>query len=248
MSLAASNLIAHRGDSTDLPENSLAAVRSALALGVGFVEVDIQFCRDQVPVLLHDLSLNRTTNIDQRIVDVDWSEAQTFSIAEPNRLSGSQQAYLPQLSQLVTLIHEWPDRTFLIEIKEESLACAERDVLLNIIHQTTLPVQSQCIFICYDADVLRYLRTRSDTPIGLILRLWDEAHLQTLDHLKPEYILCNHQKLPKDLTQLPQAPGLWAFYEVKDLSTAKYLQQLGATLIETRNPGKLMRADQHAHT
>jgi len=242
----AAQLIAHRGNCAHFPENSLTAVQRALTLGVGFVEVDIQFCRDQVPVLLHDLSLNRTSNMQQRIVDIDWPEAQTVCIGEPNRLSGFEHERLPQLSQLVTLIQAWPDRHFFIEIKEESLAYFEQNTLLKIIHETTLSVQSQCIFICYNANVLRYLRTLSSTPIGLILRRWNPTHLQTLSDLQPEYILCNVKKLPIPLHHLPNTSGLWAFYEVTNLNIAKQLQQLGATLIETMDPEKLILAAQHA--
>ena len=240
------NLIAHRGNCAHLPENSLAAVRSALSLGVGFVEVDIQFCRDRVPVLLHDLSLARTSGLDRRIVEVDWPEAQSLSIAEPKRLAGFKHECLPQLSQLVSLIGEWPDRLFFIEIKEESLAFFDAAALLKIIHQTTLSVQQQCIFICYNAAVLHALRKLSNTPVGLILRLWDAQNLQILSQLKPEYILCNQRKLPVHLEHLPPTSGLWGFYEITDLSTAKRLQTLGATLIETMDPEKLIRADHDA--
>ncbi|GAA1508593.1 MULTISPECIES: glycerophosphodiester phosphodiesterase [Brevibacterium] len=55
-------VIAHRGYSAVVPENSLAAVDAARALGVDFIEVDTSTSADGVPVILHDADLDRTTN------------------------------------------------------------------------------------------------------------------------------------------------------------------------------------------
>lgn len=55
-------VIAHRGNSSAAPENTLSAVRSALALGVDGVEFDYHHSADGVPVVFHDEFLDRTTN------------------------------------------------------------------------------------------------------------------------------------------------------------------------------------------
>ena len=55
-------VIAHRGDSERAPENTLPAFRSALRAGAPTLETDVQFTADGVPVLMHDLSLDRTTD------------------------------------------------------------------------------------------------------------------------------------------------------------------------------------------
>src|SRR5262249_53546543 len=53
---------AHRGDPEFAPENTLAAFDAAVALGVDYVETDVQRTADGVLVLLHDDDLDRTTN------------------------------------------------------------------------------------------------------------------------------------------------------------------------------------------
>lgn len=55
-------VIAHRGDWSGAPENSLAAVRGAVALGLDMVEIDVRLAADGVPVVIHDASLDRTTD------------------------------------------------------------------------------------------------------------------------------------------------------------------------------------------
>ena len=54
--------IAHRGASGHRPENTLAAFRYAIELGTDMIEVDCQLTGDGAPVILHDETLDRTTD------------------------------------------------------------------------------------------------------------------------------------------------------------------------------------------
>lgn len=58
-------LVAHRGASAYAPEHTLAAYRLALEQGADFVEQDLQVTKDGVLVCLHDLTLERTTNVEE---------------------------------------------------------------------------------------------------------------------------------------------------------------------------------------
>lgn len=55
-------VIAHRGDSAAFPENTLPAFESAVKVGADLVELDYHHSADAVPVVLHDATLDRTTN------------------------------------------------------------------------------------------------------------------------------------------------------------------------------------------
>lgn len=55
-------VIGHRGAAARAPENTLAGLRKAHALGARWVEFDVMLTGDQVPVLIHDETLERTTN------------------------------------------------------------------------------------------------------------------------------------------------------------------------------------------
>src|SRR5690349_20560695 len=57
-------VVAHRGASHVAPENTLSALRSALAAGAEMVEVDVRRTADGALVLLHDQSLMRTTDVE----------------------------------------------------------------------------------------------------------------------------------------------------------------------------------------
>jgi glycerophosphoryl diester phosphodiesterase len=54
--------VAHRGDSARAPENTYPAFAMALAAGVRRLELDVRFTNGDVPVLMHDETVDRTTN------------------------------------------------------------------------------------------------------------------------------------------------------------------------------------------
>ena len=58
--------VAHRGASDEAPENTVAALARAVADGAHVVEVDVQRSKDGVPVLVHDTTLVRTTDVRRR--------------------------------------------------------------------------------------------------------------------------------------------------------------------------------------
>jgi len=67
-------VIGHRGDSAHAPENTLAAFRAAIAAGADMVECDLGLTRDLVPVILHDKTLDRTTDGRGRLAEHDFAE------------------------------------------------------------------------------------------------------------------------------------------------------------------------------
>lgn len=60
---------AHRGDWRNYPENSIAAIKSAIEMGADIIEIDIQKTKDGQLVLMHDETINRTTNGNGKVGD-----------------------------------------------------------------------------------------------------------------------------------------------------------------------------------
>jgi len=80
-------LVAHRGASAYAPEHTAAAYRLAIEQGADFVEQDLQITKDGVLVCLHDLTLERTTNVEELFpdrfhTDVTEDQPQTASPAK----------------------------------------------------------------------------------------------------------------------------------------------------------------------
>ncbi|MDH7569811.1 MAG: glycerophosphodiester phosphodiesterase family protein [Armatimonadota bacterium] len=71
-------VIAHRGDSVHAPENTLAAFRRALALGVTDIETDVRAAADGTLLLLHDATVDRTTDGTGPLVSLTSGEVRAL--------------------------------------------------------------------------------------------------------------------------------------------------------------------------
>lgn len=72
-------LLAHRGGSTEVVENSLAAIEHTRRLGVTYLETDAHATRDGVVVLHHDANLGRLTGVRAEIADLTWRELSSIA-------------------------------------------------------------------------------------------------------------------------------------------------------------------------
>ena len=99
---------AHRGASGYLPEHTLESKAMAYGLGADFIEPDVLLTRDGVPIVLHDLTLQRTTDVAEKFptrhrgansagvlqyyaIDFTWDEIKTLTVTESvNRQTGNQ--------------------------------------------------------------------------------------------------------------------------------------------------------------
>ena len=59
--------IGHRGTSRNYPENTLLAFLKALEIGVDEIELDLDFTRDERVVIMHDSTVDRTTQVRSQI-------------------------------------------------------------------------------------------------------------------------------------------------------------------------------------
>jgi len=71
-------LIGHRGAKENAPENTLASLREAARQGARWVEVDVMLTRDNLPVLIHDDTLDRTTSGTGPVPECTLAELQSF--------------------------------------------------------------------------------------------------------------------------------------------------------------------------
>lgn len=71
-------VVSHRGGGALAPENTLPAVTAALEAGFDYLEVDIALTADRVPVLLHDKTVDRTTDGHGRVADLTLAQVQAL--------------------------------------------------------------------------------------------------------------------------------------------------------------------------
>ncbi|XP_030637681.1 glycerophosphodiester phosphodiesterase 1 isoform X1 [Chanos chanos] len=81
------SVVAHRGGGHDAPENTIAAIRAASENGATGVELDLEFTADGIPILMHDESVDRTTNGSGPLSKLSFSELRKLDAAAKHRLS-----------------------------------------------------------------------------------------------------------------------------------------------------------------
>ncbi|MCF8278564.1 MAG: hypothetical protein K9J17_17685 [Flavobacteriales bacterium] len=165
---------AHRGASGYAPENTLSAVKKALEIGVDRIEIDVQQSSDGIVVVLHDKTLDRTTNATGKVGEKPWVELKEvkaygkFEAEFPNEP-------LPTLEQVFELMDG--NTQFVIEIKagrktypgiEDNVAKlikkykAEKwalvhsfnDRVLKYLHENYPEIRLQKLFVSYSGGVM----------------------------------------------------------------------------------------------
>jgi glycerophosphoryl diester phosphodiesterase len=103
--------VAHRGASVECPENTLLAFERAMAYGVDALEIDVHLSQDRELVVIHDPTLDRTTNGTGRIAD--------RSLAELRNLDAGHGQRIPALAEVLALVQATPVR-LCVEITGET--------------------------------------------------------------------------------------------------------------------------------
>ena len=70
----------HRGSKVRAPENTLSALRQAIAEGADFAEIDVMTTADGVVVLLHDADLMRVASVNRRLRDINFSDLKDIDV------------------------------------------------------------------------------------------------------------------------------------------------------------------------
>ena len=91
-------IIAHRGDSAHHPENTMNAFKSAVATDAGWIEFDVQRSADGRLVVIHDETVDRTTDSSGRVVDLTFAELRALDAG------GGQQ--IPSFEEVLAFARE----------------------------------------------------------------------------------------------------------------------------------------------
>ncbi|XP_025106122.1 glycerophosphodiester phosphodiesterase 1-like isoform X2 [Pomacea canaliculata] len=93
--------ILHRGGCTDAPENTLQAIHEAAKQGVAGVEVDLRFTADGIGILLHDDTVDRTTNGHGKVRQMTFDEIRRLDASAQHKSRYKQPVTVPTLEECV---------------------------------------------------------------------------------------------------------------------------------------------------
>src|SRR5437773_11690723 len=113
-------IIAHRGDSAHVAENTLASFAVALEVGADLVEFDVQLTKDGQVVVIHDATVDRTTTGRGRVRDLTLAEIRALSAGYPSRFPDTHRGErVPTLGEALAMLK---DRArVMVEIKPDAV-------------------------------------------------------------------------------------------------------------------------------
>jgi len=237
------SLIAHRGYRERYPENSIAGFEAAIAAGADAVELDVQFCVDGTPMVLHDTDLLRLTGRPGDLLQLTPDQLQDYSAHEPGRLGERfHPTPIPTLAQVVERLAKHSDIKVFVEIKRDSLPHHAIPAGVERVLQDCLPLGKRMVLISFDDGILRQARSLREVAVGWVLPDWGTEQRDRAEIVEPDYLFCSDVQLPMEPAPLWPGPWQWAVYEVNDPDSARAMFARGIKSIETAAVETLVRA------
>jgi len=233
-------VIAHRGGALEVPENTMAAFRHAIHIGMRFVELDVQMTRDGELVVIHDETLDRTTTGVGLVSGYTLDEVRRFDAGVK---FGPQFAgeVVPTLREVLELCVE-NGVGVVIELKALELNPGMEEKVAALIGEMWLRGAENLWCISFDHAAIRRMRALDAAlPLGYLYLPTTENFAEADDVVQavcPYFELClQHPE------QVERAHGLGKFvfvYTVNDAGDMRRLAQVGVDGMVTDRPTLLM--------
>lgn len=239
-------VIAHRGDSARRPENTLAAFASALEAGAEIIEFDVHLTRDRHVVVVHDPTVERTTDGAGRVQDLTLAELRRLSAGYPARFGDEYRGErIPTLSEVLGLIRDRAGG--MIEIKYDAVtADAEGGVEAHTVAEVRKAgMEKQVALISFSRTAL--VRCREFAPAIPRGHLFHRAEvgdvLAGAREIASTLVLPEKGMLSLELRDRAREAGVkvatWVIDEPAELAALAHFDLYG---IGSNRPGEMMEA------
>lgn len=230
-------VIGHRGACKQAPENTLASFKKAHELGIQWVEFDVMLSKDNIPIIFHDETLDRTTNGQGYIDAFTYTELSQFDAGSwfDPQFAGE---HIPLLQDVIIYLTE-NNISANIEIKplhhneEKNVEQA-----LEVIKKIKSPDDPLFLFSSFSIEALKHLQTLAPhTQRGLLLDEWREDCLAIAKTLGCVSINLNQDIItPKRAAEIKTAGFNLLCFTVNDAPRAAELRSWGVDAVFSDTP------------
>ena len=234
-----SKIWAHRGASGYAPENTLEAFRLAVQMGAHGVELDVHLSRDGELIVMHDETVDRTSNAHGRIADMTLSELKALDVSMGKR--GYEGAKVPTLSEVYALLKP-SGISINVELKCDIIRyegiCEKLCAL-----EKEMGMQGRILYSSFNHYVLKDLRALApDAKVGLlyecgIFEPWKYAKDFGADALHPYYRSLCAKGVIEGCREHGIALHPWTVNEEQDL---RFLIEKGVDAVITNFPDRAL--------
>jgi glycerophosphoryl diester phosphodiesterase len=228
--------IAHRGAGKLAPENTLAAFRLGASLGYRMFECDVKLSSDGVPFLLHDATLDRTTNGQGLAGELSWDALSRLDAGSWHSRAFSGEP----LASLATVARYCLDNAFFLNIEIKPTPGSESltgTVVANLTARlwADAPLNVLPLLSSFQPEALEAARlAQAHLPRALLLDALRPGWLETAVRLGCVALVCDHTQWDEVSVQQAHCAGLRVLsYTVNEASSVDRLQALGTNGIIT---------------
>lgn len=206
--------IAHRGAKAYVAENTLAAFSKGVELGANGIELDVHLSADGKVIVMHDATIDRTTNGTGKIAEMDWPSIQPFRVDSLHPI--------PLLEEVIELVG--PGFFVNIELKVASAAVPVLTILDDFVKKGFS--YSQFVISSFDWLALKEIRRiRPEIPIGVLTQTDLElaigfAHSIRAEAIHPYFHLLTAGKV-RDMQESSYRVFTWTVNEPTDIALVK---------------------------
>ncbi|MEU4294408.1 glycerophosphodiester phosphodiesterase family protein [Kribbella sp. NPDC026596] len=230
---------AHRGGSSSAPENTAASDEVARRAGVEWIETDVQPTKDGVPVVLHDETVDRTTNGTGPIRSLTAAQVAKLDAGSWFAPAFAGQRVPTLASQLGGLLARGGN--LLLEIKNEH----PLESVARIVDEIHGRGMSKRVFVqSFDPQHLRWVRELApELPLGLLRSTLDPdpvaiaKDLELTAYNPSEHAFRTRPGIVTDLHAAGVAVNIWT---VDNPTSWAALEQAGVDGFITNRPAELM--------
>ena len=235
-------LIAHRGNAREFPENTIASLRSALELGLDFVQFDVQLSSDEVPFVFHDDTLVRTAGRPESVFEMSARELRQTEAAERSRFDDRfSDICIPSLEQATELLAAHPQVTAFVELRRASLRQFGTAIVVNRVMEVLRPVRDRCVLISTDLPAMHTCRHAGAVAVGWVLEEYDDRSRLKYEALRPDYLFCEQRRLAPSAGRLWRGPWHWVVFDIDTAADAQAVAGRGAAFVMTSAVRSLLR-------
>ena len=228
-------IAAHRGANAIAPENTLLAMKRSVG-HCAFIEIDVQLSSDGVAIVMHDKTLDRTTNINQLEIYQDRYpyNVSDFTFDELLLLDFGKGEKLLTLKKALKFIKD--NALYLnIEIKDVKDNFSDKKIVSTVLEEIRdLGVESQILISSFRAEYLSLVKSLSPS-IATAFLAYDSNHddlIEYLNNLDVDAYHINKKLVNKDLIDKLRAEDFFVnVYVVNDKKEQKKLFNMGVNAV-----------------
>ncbi|MGX0909609.1 glycerophosphodiester phosphodiesterase [Staphylococcus caprae] len=160
-------IVAHRGLPEDYPENTLIAYKHALMLHIDMLEIDVHYTKDKQLVVIHDDTIDRTSNGKGKVIDYTLDELREFDFGayRGDKFKGER---IPTLDEVLDLVDHF-SKTLLLEIKKPSQYPGIEEMIVEKLKERSMP-KHKVILQSFDFDCVKKLAEMNlEFELGVLL-------------------------------------------------------------------------------